>query len=194
MNLKVSGKNVDIGDALRTRINDRVNEAVAKYFDGNFGGHFIVEHEGSGFRCEGAIHLDTGITLQATGRAPDAYASADQAVDRMEKRLRRYNRRLKDHRAAETSAGLEAQAYILASPGEEGEEVAADYAPLVVAETTQRIRTLTVGMAVMDLDLTGAPVLVFKNAGTGGINVVYKRPDGNIGWIDPALNAERAAS
>ncbi len=98
MSLRVSGKNLDVGDALRERINARIGEALGKYFDGGYSGHATVEREGSGFRTECAVHLDSKVTLHAEARAPDAYASADAAAMRVEKRLRRYHRRLKDHR------------------------------------------------------------------------------------------------
>ena len=100
MPFRVSGKNIDIGEALRARVNERVAEATAKYFDGGFSGHVTIGKEGFGFRTECAIHLDSGITLEAEAIAADAYASADQAAERIEKRLRRYKRRLKDHQAA----------------------------------------------------------------------------------------------
>jgi ribosomal subunit interface protein len=99
MSFRVSGKNLDVGDALRERINTRIAAVVGKYFDGGYSGHVTVEREGSGFRTECAIHLDSKVTLQAQACAPDAYASAEQATLRVEKRLRRYHRRLKEHRS-----------------------------------------------------------------------------------------------
>jgi ribosomal subunit interface protein len=98
MSFRVSGKNLDVGDALRDRINERIGQVVSKYFDGGYSGHVTVEREGSGFRTECAIHLDSKITLRTEGSAPDAYTSADKAALHVEKRLRRYHRRLKDHR------------------------------------------------------------------------------------------------
>ena len=106
MSFRVSGKNLDVGEALRERIDARVSEAMSKYFDGGYSGHVTVEREGSGFRTECAVHLDSKITLHAEGSATDAYASADQAVLRVEKRLRRYHGRLKDHRATAARAEL----------------------------------------------------------------------------------------
>lgn len=98
MSFRVSGKNLDVGDALRARINARIGEAMSKYFDGGYSGHVTIARDGSGFRTECAVHLDLKITLHAEGNAPDAYASADRVALRMEKRLRRYHQRLKDHR------------------------------------------------------------------------------------------------
>lgn len=192
MPLRISGKNVDIGQALREHIESRVSDTLGKFFGGSFTGHVVVEREGSGYATEAALHLSNGTHIQVRGVAHEIYAAADQAVERMATRLKRYKRKLrKSHAASDTPAepveSLEAQAYVLALPTED-EEVAEDFAPLVVAETTQKIPTATVGRAVMDLDLSGAPVVVFRNAGSGAINVVYRRADGNIGWIDPALN------
>jgi ribosomal subunit interface protein len=99
MSFRVSGKNLDVGDALRARINARIGEAMSKYFDGGYSGHVTIARDGFGFRTECAVHLDSKITLHAEGSAPDAYASADRAAVRVEKRLRRYHRRLKDHRS-----------------------------------------------------------------------------------------------
>ena len=98
MAFRVSGKNLDVGDALRERVYVRIGDALSKYFDGGFSGHMTITREGSGFRSECALHLDSKVTLRAEASAPDAYASADQAALRVEKRLRRYHRRLKDHR------------------------------------------------------------------------------------------------
>jgi ribosomal subunit interface protein len=189
MPLRISGKNVDIGQALREHIEVRVSDALGKYFDGGYTGHAVVAREGSSYATDCTIHLDTGISLQAHGASHEVYASADQAVDRIGKRLRRYKRKLKNHQPGREPVEevIEAQSYVLAMPDED-EDLPEDFAPVVVAEATQSIPTATVGRAVMDLDLTGAPVLVFRNAGSGTINVVYRRADGNIGWIDPSLN------
>ncbi|WP_082675868.1 ribosome hibernation-promoting factor, HPF/YfiA family [Pannonibacter phragmitetus] len=194
MTLRISGKNVDVGDAMRVHVNDRIADALSKYFDGGFNGHVTLTREGAGFKTECSLHLDTGIVLQVSGEDHDPRASFDRAADRIEKRLRRYKRKLKGHNSANGAREFyEAPSYVLASP-EEDEEVPADFNPLVIAETSARIKTLTVGMAVMELDLSEAPVVVFKSAANGGVNVVYRRPDGNIGWIDPALIGQQAAN
>jgi ribosomal subunit interface protein len=188
MSFRVSGKNLDVGDALRERINNRIAEAMGKYFDGGYSGHVTIAREGFGFRTECAIHLDSKVTLHAEGMAPDAYASADQAALRVEKRLRRYHRRLKD-RHAERLDGLgsiEAASYIIAAPEQESEAELDRFTPVIIAESTTRLKQLSVSDAVMELDMTGAPVLLFRHAAHGGINVVYRRADGHFGWIDPA--------
>jgi len=197
MPFRVSGKNIDVGDALRQRINERIAQAMSKYFDGGYSGHVTVTRDGFGFRTECAIHLDSKITLHAEGTAADAYASADQAALRVEKRLRRYHRRLKDHRPdhADNRAAIDATSYIIAAPELEPEAEAEldDFTPVIIAESATWLRQLSVSEAVMELDMTGAPVVVFRHAASGGINVVYRRSDGHFGWIDPAAAASADA-
>jgi ribosomal subunit interface protein len=192
MTFRVSGKNIDLGETLRTRVSDRVADATAKYFDGGFSGHVTIGKEGFGFRTECVIHLDSGIVLEADALAADAYASAEQAALRIEKRLRRYKRRLKGHQAeradghARAAAATDAQSYIIAAPELDGEEVAAGWTPVIIAESTTSLQRLSVSDAVMELDLRGTAVVVFRHAGHGRVNLVYRRADGHIGWIDPA--------
>jgi ribosomal subunit interface protein len=193
MSFRISGQNLDVGPALRDRINDRVAEAMAKYFDGGYSGHLTLARDGFGFRAECAIHLDSKITLHAEGMAPDAYASADQAALRIEKRLRRYHRRLKDHRTerADDRAAIDAASYVIAAPEPESESESEidGFTPVIVAESTTRLKQLSVSDAVTELDMTGAPVVVFRHAAHGGINIVYRRADGHFGWIDPPAAA-----
>jgi len=191
MPLRISGKNLDIGEALRERINARVTEALEKYFNHGYSGHVVVDREGFGFSTECAIHLASGITLEAQATAADAYASADQAVQRIEKRLRRYKRRLKDRSAAHAAHSAEASlraidapSYVIEAP-EHDEEEAAEFHPVIIAESTTSLERMPVNEAVQELDLRGATVMVFRHAGHGRINVVYRRSDGHIGWIDP---------
>jgi len=186
MPFRVSGKNLDVGETLRQRINERIAEAMDKYFDGGYSGHVTVAREGFGFRTECAIHLDSKVTLHAEGRAADAYASADQAALRVEKRLRRYHRRLKDHRSdrSDGRAAVDAASYVIAAPEHESEAELDGFTPVIIAESTTKLRQLSVSDAVMELDMTGAPVLVFRHAAHGGISVVYRRPDGHFGWIE----------
>ena len=187
MALKISGKNVDIGQALRSRIDQSVADAVQKFFDGGYSGHVTVMRNGRAFRTECSIHLDSGVVIEASGNDMDANASFDQGLERLHKRLRRYKRRLKDRSRVQSARMISpANAFVLAPPPED-EELAEDYAPAIVAETETQVRTLSVSNAVMQLDMTDAPLVVFKNSSHGGINVVYRRPDGNFGWIDPAL-------
>lgn len=185
MNLRISGKNMDIGDALRERIEDRIDEAVSKYFDGGYTGHVTVEKSGAGFDCDCMIHLDTGIVLQAKGTKDDATASFDTAAERIEKRLRRYKRRLKDHHNNASRAMKDAAYVVMQAPKDE-EEMPTDFSPVTIAESSKQMRTQSVAEAVMQLDLTDEPVIVFTNGANDQLNVVYRRSDGNIGWIDPS--------
>lgn len=200
MTFRVSGKSISVGEALRTRVSDRTEEVLRKYFDGNYSGHITLSKDGFGFRTDCALHLDSGITLEAESNAADAYASADQALLQIEKRLRRYKSRLKDRSArkahAEATARAElslpdvdATSYVIEAPGDE-EHHEETYSPVIIAEATTALKRLSVSEAVMELDLTGAPVLVFLHGGSGRVNIAYRRSDGNIGWIDPpALDA-----
>jgi ribosomal subunit interface protein len=191
MPFRVSGKNIDIGEALRTHVNDRIGEAVAKYFNGGYSGHVTVGKDGFGFRTECAVHLDSGVTFRTEGMAADAYASADQAAERVEKRLRRYKRWLKDRSASRTRnggaapAGIDAPSYVIAAPAEDAEEDAAEYNPVIIAESTTTLEQLSVSDAVLELDMTGAPVVLFRHCVSGRVNIVYRRADGHVGWVDP---------
>lgn len=185
MTLRVSGKNMDVGDALRAKAQGHFDTVVKKYFDGNYNGHMTLEPEGSGFSAQCLVHLDSGTVLQSSAYGGDAISAYQLMADAIEKRLRRYNRKLKAHRKNNGAGGEEAQSYVLAAPEED--ELDEDYSPAVIAETTSNLQQMSVGEAVMQLDLTQSEVVVFRHAGHGGLNVVYRRADGNIGWIDPAL-------
>ncbi len=185
MSLRVSGKNMDVGDALRSKAQGHFDTVVKKYFDGNYDGHMTLEPEGSGFSAQCIVHLDSGAMLRASAYGGDPISAYQLMAETIEKRLRRYNRKLKAHRKHTGGSEEEAPSYVLAAP--EDTELAEDYAPAVIAEATSSLRQMSVGEAVMQLDLTQAEVVVFRHAGHGGLNVVYRRADGNIGWIDPAL-------
>ncbi|MBT9372140.1 ribosome-associated translation inhibitor RaiA [Rhizobium sp. CSW-27] len=186
MSVRVSGKHMEIGDAFRTRIEDHIREAVTKYFDGGYAGQVIVEKAGSRFTTDCRLHLDTGVVLHATGEATDPQLSYDAAAERIEKRLRRYKRKLRDHHAGATQNGYAEIAYtVVDSVPDEADEVPDDFAPTIVAESSKPLRTMTVASAVMALDMTDEPVLFFRNPGQQ-LNIVYRRNDGNIGWIDAA--------
>ena len=194
MPFRVSGKNIDVGEALRERVNARVAEAVAKYFDGGFSGHVTISRDGFGFRTECVVHLDSGVVLEADALAADAYASADQAAIRIETRLRRYKRRRKDRHAARVDGQAHDRDALEQEPIEPLSPMANDPAPdqavsggnpAIIAESAKALKRLSVSEAVTELDVTGAPVLVFRHAGHGRVNLVYRRADGHIGWIDP---------
>jgi ribosome hibernation promoting factor len=195
MTLRISGKSISVGEALRGRVSERTDEVLRKYFDGNYSGHITLSKDGLGFRTDCSLHLDSGITLEADCNAADAYASADQALLMIEKRLRRYKSRLKDRSARKshaeaaamvelTAPTLDASSYVIEAPAEDGEDVTA-YSPVIIAEATTSLKRLSVSEAVMELDLTGAPCMVFQHGSSGRVNIIYRRPDGNIGWVDP---------
>ncbi len=186
MNLRITGKHMDIGDAFRERIEQRIADAVEKYFDGGFSGQVTVEKSGSRFEADCLVHLDTGISLQATGHAQEPQAAFDGAAERVEKRLRRYKRRLKSHSAAarEAAESIDLAYRVIAPVAEEDDEVPEDYAPAVIAEQTVALRTMSVAEAAIELDTKDSPVQIFRNAGNRHVSIVYRRPDGNIGWID----------
>jgi ribosomal subunit interface protein len=193
MSLRISGKQMDVGDAFRTRIEGRIGEAVEKYFDGGFSGRVTVEKSGARYSADCMIHLDTGMALQATGQAQEPQGAFEAAADRIEKRLRRYKRRLKSYSPA-GSAPAETHHHsnrVITPHAADEEEVADDYAPTVVAETTLALRSMSVADAVVELDMKDSPVFLFRNAGSERVNIVYRRPDGNIGWIDTSTAARQ---
>jgi ribosomal subunit interface protein len=197
MTLRISGKSINVGDALRGRVSERTDEVLRKYFDGNYSGHITLSKDGFGFRTDCALHLDSGITLEADSNAADAYASADQALLQIEKRLRRYKSRLKDRSARKahaenqamaelTAPTLDAPSYVIEAPDHE-DDADGGYDPVIIAESTRSLKRLSVSEAVMELDFTGAAVVVFQHGSTGRLNIVYRRGDGNVGWVDPPV-------
>jgi len=191
MRIQVSGKQIDVGDALRTHVEDRMGEAVGKYFDRPVEAIVTFCKDRHEFSADASVHLSTGMTVQATARANEIYASFEGAVDRMEKQLRRYKRRLKDHHRDRNQPfeGADAPSYILEGGAQDDEaEEPETLQPVIVAEMETRVSTMTVGEAVMQMELAGAQLLVFRNQTHGGVNVVHRREDGNIGWIDPRIS------
>jgi ribosomal subunit interface protein len=191
MTLRVSGKNLDVGEALRQHVLEKVEATVARYFSGSVAGHVVLTREGSGYRSDCMLRLSSGVSLHAEGRAHEPYLCFDQAAGKIEGRLRRYKTRLKGHAAvsAANARGKVAN-YLIESLGEEEEEPVGGFNPVVVAEGTEDLKSLSVASAVAELDLTGAPVIVFQHAGSGRVNVVYRRRDGAIGWLDPQAPRE----
>ena len=201
MTLRVSGKSISVGEALRDRVSERTNEVMRKYFDGNYSGHITLSKDGIGFRTDCSLHLDSGITLEADSIAADAYVSADQALLLIEKRLRRYKSRLKDRSARKAyaataalsdlnGAALDAPSYVIEAPSHDDD--VNEFNPVIIAEATTSLKRYSVSEAVMELDLTGAPVMVFQHGGSGRVNIIYRRPDGNVGWVDPPVISEPA--
>ena len=187
MALRVSGKNIDLGEALRTKMVERITGVVAKFFSGTMSGHLTVTQEGTGFLTDCILHLSSGVDVQAHAMAYDAYLSADKVADIIEKRLRRYKQRLKDHAPPNGNSRIvEVPSYVIKSPEDEEDELeGTEFHPVVIAETKRNMKTIPVSEAVLELDMTGVSVLVFRHAGSGRVNLVYRRSDGNIGWVDP---------
>lgn len=193
MTLRVSGKNLDIGEAFRAHIEGRIESTLAKYRAGPAAGHVTVEPEGSGFRADCTLHLTSGVTLQADAQAHEPYASFNHAADLIENQIRRHRERLLDHHASTAAESRTKPEPLLGekvsgthrneAPAEQRETL--DLHPAVIAEPSSRVREMTVSGAAMELDSTNAQVVVFRHASDGRTNVVYRRPDGNIGWIDP---------
>ncbi len=188
MTLRISGKHMDIGDAFRTRITERIGEAIEKYFDRGFSGQVTVLKAGSRYSADCMVRLDSGASLQAAGEAQDPVQAFEAAAERLEKRLRRYKRRLKSHYPNNVGSSADAvqMAYAVMEPLTDDEEIAENFAPAVVAESSMALQTMSVASAVIELDTKDSPVFVFRNAGNEHLNIVYRRPDGNIGWIDPS--------
>ncbi|AWN41035.1 ribosome-associated translation inhibitor RaiA [Methylobacterium durans] len=192
--LRVTGHGLDLGESLRGRVEERMAATLSKYLDshmnGTCSGHVTLRRDGTAYRTDCVLHLVSGLTIEASSAAHDARSSFEQTADRLEKRLRRYKHKLKDHGAAEhNGATVEAAYAVFAAPEEEPEEAEDEVDgaahPPVVAESTKTLQRRSVSEAVSALDMTGAPVIVFVHAGTGRINVVYRRSDGAIGWVDP---------
>ena len=206
MQLSITGKQTEIGEALRRHIEGSLGSILDKYFKTAIEAHVIVSKEAYLSRAEISIHIGRGIVVNARASASEAYLAFDAAAERLAKQLRRYKRRLRDHHAKgrePAGASERAMDYVLAPIGEEegegaqaeGEEVGtggANGAPAVIAEMSTELPSLTVGEAAMRMDLAEASVLLFRNRSHGELNLVYRRADGNIGWIDPELDAARA--
>ncbi len=184
---QITGKHIDVGEALQTHVKNELNSVVQKYAERPTDANVVFSKSAHEFVCEATVHLSTGLTATAKAYATEIYSAFDDCAEKMEKQLRRYKRRLKDHHK-DRSVPVElfgAASYILASDSESEETETDTLQPIIVAEMETKIPSLTVGEAVMQMELAGAPVLVFRNEKKDGVNVVYRREDGNIGWIDP---------
>ena len=184
MRYQISGKQIDIGEALQVHVQNELGATLEKYAGRPTEAVVTFSKSGHEHVCETVVHLSTGLTVQAKGHAPEIYPAFEACCEKMDKQLRRYKRRLKDHHKArpEPVELLAGSSYILAPTDDEDE---GSDAPVIVAESESGIPSLSVGEAVMQMELAHAPVLVFRNEKSSGINVVYRREDGHIGWIDP---------
>jgi ribosomal subunit interface protein len=187
MRYQISGKQIDIGEALQTHVQTELGEAVKKYAERPTEAIVVFSKSGHEYVCETTVHLSTGLTAQAKAHQTEIYAAFDACCEKMEKQLRRYKRRLKDHHKdrVEPVEIFGASSYILAAEQDAEDNEPESLQPIIVAEMETQIPSLSVGEAVMQMELAGAPVLVFRNEKKAGVNVVYRRDDGNIGWIDP---------
>jgi ribosomal subunit interface protein len=191
MQLSVKGKQLNVGDALRSHVSDSLSRILGKYFGDAIEVSVTISRDGHMYRAVVAAHVGRGIQVQAQGAAEEPYPAFDTAAEHLAKRLRRYKGRLRDHHkdSGPKAETLLAQQYILA--GDDEEEAAEDVGqgqPAVVAEMTTEIPSLTVSEAVMRMDLADQPALMFRNSSHSGLNMIYRRTDGNIGWIDPRGN------
>ncbi|MCB1400968.1 MAG: ribosome-associated translation inhibitor RaiA [Rhodobacteraceae bacterium] len=187
MRYQISGKQLDVGDALQTHVKAELGETVEKYSQRPTDATVVFSRNAHEFLCEATVHLSTGLTASAHGRAGEIYAAFESCREKMDKQLRRHKRRLKDHHRDRHEpvefgpAGM----YVLAADDAEAESDGGSLAPIIVAEMETKVPTLSVGEAVMQMELSGIPLLVFRNEKHGGVNVVHRREDGNVGWIDP---------
>lgn len=203
MHIQFVSKGIDVSPALRERIEARITEAASKYFNRPAEAFVVATKEGHGFKVDISVHLPSGAFLQASGTGGDAYGAVEDAVQHMEKRLRRYKRKLKDHHADNKSdlpAMQETPIVVLRSDrraefddDEDDGGAEGGQEPVIIAETIAELKTLTVSMAVLEMDLADAPFVMFRNAASGQFNIVYRRPDGHVGWIDPARTAKGGA-
>lgn len=187
MRYQISGRHMDVGEALQTHVKSELGETFDKYAQRPTDAAIVFSREAGAYQCEATVHLSTGLNVAARGHAHEVYAAFDDVREKIDKQVRRYKRRLRDHHRDRRSP-VEFDAapmYVLASDetAEEGETETLQ--PIIIAETETRIPALSVGEAVMQMELAGAPLLVFRNEKHGGVNVVYRRDDKNVGWIDP---------
>jgi len=192
MQVQVSGHHLDVGEALRAHVTDRLDASVGKYFDKPIDSHVTLTKEGYEVKADCAVHLNSGMRIITQGRAADPYAAFEAACERLDKRLSRYKRRLKSH-ANGNKAELPAESFpsFVLDAGHEHDEVAEDAQPIIIAEGTTSVPRLSVVDAVMKMDLADSAFVVFRNGATGGLNLVYRRDDGNIGWIDASREHQK---
>lgn len=186
MQFSVTGKHVEIGNALRGHVEKNLAAAVAKYFDRAMDANIVFSKNGQKIQTDISVRVGRGIMLRGKADAEDPFAAFNAASAHIAKRLRRYKRRIRDHHKSKDRSAddLPAQQYILADQ-DAREPAADDRDHVVVAEMTTEIPLINVSEAVMRMNLADLPALMFRNAAHGGLNMIYRRPDGNIGWVDP---------
>jgi ribosomal subunit interface protein len=187
MNLTVKGKHIDVGDALRGHVEEQLTAVTEKYFSNPIDATVVFAHEAHLFRADISVRVGRGIMLQSSAEATDIYPAFETAAEKVGKRLRRYKRRLRDHHingamaAAADAEQVPARQYVINADHEDD----ASNEPMIVAEMDTTIDTMSVAEAVMRMDLAELPALMFRSGAHGGLNMIYRRPDGNVGWVDP---------
>jgi len=187
MNLTVKGKHIDIGDALRGHVEEQLSAVTEKYFSNPIDATVVFAHEAHLYRSDISVRIGRGIMLQSSAEATDIYPAFEAAAEKVGKRLRRYKRRLRDHHlngaiaAAADAEELPARQYVIEADHEDDPSTE----PMIVAEMETTIETMSVAEAVMRMDLAELPALMFRSGAHGGLNMIYRRPDGNVGWVDP---------
>lgn len=192
MRYQISGKQIDVGEALQSHVKAELGDTFGKYAQRPTDATVIFSRDAHEFLVEATVHLSTGLTVSARGHSPEVYAAFDACRERMDKQVRRYKRRLRDHHR-DRKGPVEfnqASMYVLAADDGTEEAEPTTLQPIIIAETEAKIPSLSVGEAVMQMELAGAPLLVFRNEKHGGVNVVYRREDKNVGWIDPAAKGQ----
>ena len=188
MNVQINGKQIDIGNSLSSHAKNKVTELILKYSKSATGSSITFSKDRHEYFCDISIHLATGMTVQAKGKATDIYDSFENSREKISKQLRRYKRRLKNHHNDRKSPieFSNANSYVISTPDENNDSTEKEsLKPLIIAEMQEKIPTISVGEAVMQMELYGANMLIFKNSSHQKINVVHIREDGNIGWVDP---------
>jgi ribosomal subunit interface protein len=193
MQLTVKGHQIDVGESLRSHVADQLSAVCGKYFQNPLDGTVIFAHDAYRFKAEILVRVGKGIEIQTSAEATEIYPAFDAALEKVARRLQKYKSRLRDHHQREASHAEVANQYVLNAPEHvvAKEDEAAE--PAVVAEMQTSIGVMTVAEAVMHMDLAELPAFMFRNSAHNGLNMVYRRPDGNIGWVDPRGNQQQAA-
>ena len=192
MQLTVKGHQIDVGESLRSHVADQLAAVCGKYFQNALDATVLFAHDAYRFKAEIMVRVGKGIEIQTSAEATEIYPAFDAALEKVARRLQKYKSRLRDHHQREASHAEVANQYVLNAP----EHVVKDddvAEPAVVAEMQTSIGVMTVAEAVMHMDLAELPAFMFRNSAHNGLNMVYRRPDGNIGWVDPRGNQQQAA-
>lgn len=183
MQVSVSGKQIDIGANLRAYVEEKLTNIVSKYYNNPIKSTVTFSREGSMIKSDVSVHPISGVVIQGEGESPDAYNAYDESLERINKQLKKYKQRLTDHKGAKAES---VRFSVIESESEEVEASASeDETPIIVADMQTELPLCTVSGAVMRMNLANLPALMFRNTAHGGLNMVYRRNDGNIGWVDP---------